>query len=464
MGTKEKVVDPKMQADLEEKVEDEDEKTKTDAAIGGGDGLEFEAEDQEERDIDDLHERLLKLSTKNRRRTIERLAEAHPEEQLRPTVRDRRDLDSGNMYHQHRGEFQFPPRDNLRQKSQGGQFNPVSSFGQSQFPNSLGHSQTPKQNIVVENNYKKLKVFSAKLKPGSGELDYRHWRRAAVRVVEDEDLADSKKKQLVLDSLQGRADDIVDFSKHQSVYEILSLLDSNFKAMIDGDDILADFYQMIQEERKTASEFLSDLYVELTEIVKEGGASMGRMPKLLLSQFIRGTRDEDILTKLRLEDLKTNPPSFPDLMSAVRREEGKRTERKLRLKRANVTVTRSSLVTASPEAVPELPDPDVERLQRRVNKLESMCAGLEAMTVEDVPEPETVEIPRQEVARMQRRLAQLEDKVNKVRSRSIFCYRCGEDGHVATDCNGPSNKALVLEKVEKRNQRRREYQKQNQGN
>ena len=419
-----------------------------DAAMGGGTPSSVEEE------VDELHERLVKLSRKDRRRTMERLATFYPDEGLGSVERppDVREKNQGEY------SLSFVPKAISDDKY-------TSSFTTSTSGHRSGSTQNTRSNIVVENNYKKLKIFSSKSKPGSGELDYRHWRRAAVRVVEDEDLSRARKKQLILDSLQGKAEDIVDFSREQSVKDILDLLDCNFKALVDGDDLLADFYQMIQEEKQSASEYLSDLYIELTEIVKEGGTSMGQMQKLLLNQFIRGTRDEEMLTKLRLDEQKYNPPNFPSLMSAVRREECKRTERKLRHKKGSGA--RSSVVTASRETVAEPADPEVDRLQRRVNKLETMCSKLEAMPFPEEESDELEALPIQpEVAQMQRRLAQLEEKVDKVRSRTIFCYRCGEDGHLATDCSNAPNKSLVLEKVEKRNQRRREYQsrRQNQGN
>ena len=315
--------------------------------------------------------------------------------------------------------------------------------------NLKSDKKTPQ--IVVDSSYKRLKVFSAKPKPGQGELDYRHWRRAALRVTEDEEMSEAKRKKIVLDSLQGKADDLVDFSRDLPLKELLQLLDSNFKILVEGDDLLADFYQMVQDEKKSASEYLTDLYIELTEVVKEGGATLISMPRMLLSQFIRGTRDEELLTRLRLEEQKSNPPSFPEFIANVRREESKRTERKLRLKR--MSVVKASAVKASEDTNSE----ELQLLQKRVNKLESMCAAVVEEEKEDTEE-------EPEVAKLQRRIAQMEKKFDKVRPRLIFCYRCGEEGHIATECQGTANKELVKQKIEQRKARKRFQVKQNQGN
>ena len=177
------------------------EEDKLELAAGGEDlSLEQEAED--------LQKRLSKLSKKDRRRTIDRLAALYPEEGFglfdkAPDVREKVP-----------GEYQFP----LASKPRVEKF--ASPSATSTGGQRSGTSQSSRSNIVVENNYKKLKTFSSKTKPGSGELDYRHWRRAAVRVIEDEDLPRAKKRHLILDSLQGKAEDLVAFIRDQSVTKL----------------------------------------------------------------------------------------------------------------------------------------------------------------------------------------------------------------------------------------------------
>ena len=48
----------------------------------------------------------------------------------------------------------------------------------------------------------------------------------------------------------------------------------------------------------------------------------------------------------------------------------------------------------------------------------------------------------------------VQDLQTKVKS-GVFCYRCGQDGHVAYDCDNPPNKSLVEEKYATRRGRRR---------
>lgn len=281
--------------------------------------------------------------------------------------------------------------------------------------------------IYVNTQGRKLKVFSGEKKPRSGEQDYRQWRRSAVRILEDEELSDSRKKKIILDSLQGKADDIVDFHRDENVSQILKILDANYKNLVDGDDLLADFYQMFQEESQNASDFLSDLYVELVEVVKEGGTSLLQSEKLLMKQFVRGCRDDSLVTKLELEKRFNNPIQFPELMSMVRREEARRTERKLRLKKS----AQSRAATAE--------NVEFLQLQGKVLELESKCQSMQLNVAAD-----------SETVQLQQRISKLEEELEKVRKHSFFCYKCGIDNHIASECKNAPNKPLVRLKLEQR--------------
>ena len=189
---------------------------------------------------------------------------------------------------------------------------------------------------------------------------------------------------------------------------------------------------MYQDESQTASDFLSDLYVELVEVVKEGGATLSQTPRLLLKQFVRGCRDENLITKLELEKKYSSQIEFPDLISMVRREEARRTERKLRLKRS--AHSRAAVENA-----------EMVSLQQKVVELEAKCQSLEVKEVVN----ESVPVDPQ-VGQLQQRLAQVEAELDKVRKRSFFCYKCGIDNHIASQCHNVPNKTLVRLKLEQR--------------
>ena len=210
--------------------------------------------------------------------------------------------------------------------------------------------------------------------------------------------------------------------------------------MVDGEELLIDFYNIIRKEKQTLSEYISDLYIELGDVVKHGGLHLDHVNKTLLKQFIRGCCDDDLLVKLRLEDEVSNPPQFPDLIARIRREEARRTGRRLLSKKQ----ARSQAVVVEEPAADEA---EVELLRRRVAQLEAAASKAEP---QPAPTPVAMVTTSPEVAQLQHRLAEVEDKLKVRQNSNIFCYRCGQDAHMATECQNPPNKALVQEKREAR--------------
>lgn len=265
--------------------------------------------------------------------------------------------------------------------------------------------------LTFEPSTRKLRVFSASSKPGSGEVDYKHWRRAALRISEDEEISEAHKKRIILQSLQGEAEDAVDLNRDKSAAEIIAILDKLYGPVIDGRELLANFYQQYQQSNQSASQYLNQLFLLLGDVVKSGTMSKDKLPQTLLTQFVRGIDDEELLSKLRLEDKHEAPPDFPDLLHLVRQEETRRQERRARHKhqaRSQVMAVQEPSPTSSAKTS------ETAQLQQRIAELE----------------------------------AQMKDMGKKKSSRKVFCYRCGEDDHVATECMNPPNKTLV-EKKEK---------------
>ena len=353
-----------------------------------------------EDEFENIRERLGKLKSKDRRRTMEQLSVIFPEEHAaKPDVRDRN----------------VPP--------------PI--LGQQHAAVVTGQREG---RITFETSNRRIKNFSAQSKPANGEVDFKHWHRAALRTQEDPDLPESQKKRIILQSLVGDAEDAIDPLRNLSVDELLIALEKMYGSMTDGNDLLANFYQEFQGKEQTAGEYLSQLFIALSEVVSSNGIAMSAMNKTILRQFLRGVHDEDLLNKLRLEDRVATPPSFPDLIALVRREESKRTERRLR--------------------------------HRKLVKSQATIVDNDILTV-SVPQESKKSIPNakdNEVIQLQQRISQLEDKMTQAKTggkRKVFCYRCGMDGHVATDCNNVANKDLVKEKIENR---KSAYGKANSGN
>lgn len=357
---------------------------------------------EEEEEMENLLARLQGLSSEARRKTMVEL--------------ERLDDKTGK-----REEFSKSPRRTSFQSSQ-----PMFDLSESRHQRS----------IVVDTTPRKIKNFSGSDKLGSGEVDFKHWRRAAIRIVEDQELSESRKRTVLLQSLTGLAEDAIDEHRNAAPRFMIDVLDKIFGSTADGRDMLADFFQVFQEPGQSSSQFLSKLYVKLTEIVERDGISIRALPENLIRQFVRGCSDEELITKLRLEDFVDDPPDFPTLVECIRKEEARRTERRLRLKRVSRTNSCASVVEKKPDnTVPSntsaKQDGETEKLKERIRELEKERVQAESLV---------------------QRVNILEESVS--RRDNKFCFRCGNDGHMAWDCSAPPNRALVEEKSKARRQRR----------
>lgn len=302
----------------------------------------------------------------------------------------------------------------------------------------VSHSPGSLSNITVENpSDKKLPRFSGRDTPGHGEVDFRKWDRCAQRLF-DENISEEQKKRILLKSLCGEADDIAELNKTKSVSEILAVLQNTYGCMIDGEELLIKFYQM-QQKKPNASEFLNELYIELGDVVKYKGLSQSKFDSTLLKQFIRGSTDQMLLLKLRLEEQVDNPPAYPDLIKSIRREEAVRTGRKVQQKlQAKSQVTHA---VSSDEA-------DSPPVRKSGDSGSTIPATISTPTMATNVQVASL---NQEVAYLQQRLASCEQRLANKKASKIFCYRCGlDDGHMATDCVNPPNKYLVQQKQEER--------------
>ncbi len=275
--------------------------------------------------------------------------------------------------------------------------------------------------IYIDRNESKLPRFSGAEKLGSGEVNFVKWHRAANRLLSDDSISDNTKKSIIFRSLTGLAEDIADLHRERTPAAIVDLVKVQFGGLCDGEDLLIAFHQHNQQPNESSTDYLSALFVELGEVLNSGGINSRDMPKLLLKQFIRGSSDEDLITKLRLDDRLDNPPAFPEFIGLVRKEESRRTEKRLRAKK----LARSHQVAAAEET-------EVDKLRKEMAELKLQLTSAQQAT----------------------QTHQCQQVSTQPRTKSFFCFRCGGDAHYAFDCANPPNKQLVQQKSEEAKNRR----------
>ena len=286
---------------------------------------------------------------------------------------------------------------------------------------------------------RKLRLFSGRSPIPSGEVDFETWRLLVRQLEDDGHISDADTKLVILQNLLRPALDAVKAIGPLS--EVLDVLDNLYGSVVDGQELLIRFHTTYQEEKESASEYVQRIYLLVIESSEKGGAILGDVPKLLLSQFIRGCRDEALIAKLKLEEKVGAPPSFAVLLLSIRREESKMVEKRLRLKAAGRVST-----------VAVVEDPT----SGQIKQLQDQVSQLSAQLQQHMSQPKVPYSKSEKVKGAASQASGADSGRGRRPSHRgrqkfpIFCYRCGLDGHSMDKCREAKNPTLVQEKLELR--------------
>uniref|UniRef100_A0A3P9H8L1 CCHC-type domain-containing protein n=1 Tax=Oryzias latipes TaxID=8090 RepID=A0A3P9H8L1_ORYLA len=141
--------------------------------------------------------------------------------------------------------------------------------------------------------------------------------------------------------------------------------------------------------------------------------------------------------KLQLEQQKTNPPSFSDLLLQLRTEEDRQLAKESLMKqhigaaKQKATIQSHSACSCghSPPPNRELKEmkEQLQRLQKQMSQLltRNLAAESKSTTQHLKPSP-----PRR----------------SSTKPKPWYCFNCGEDGHVSSTCTNRADPILVQQK------------------
>lgn len=324
----------------------------------------------------------------------------------------------------------------------------------------------------------RLRQFSGKVPCPSHEVDFDTWRNSVDLMLQDPALSDFQRSRKILDSLVPPAVHVVKPLGPQALpATYLELLDSAFETVQDGDELFAVFLNTFQNTGETPSQFLHRLQAALTKVLKRGGLLASDADRHLLRQFCRGCWDNALIADLQLERKKENPPSFTELLLQLRTEEDKQTAKETRMKkhlgtskqRANVHLLAASSIENDISAN------DVTDLRNQIAQLQSQFTSQKGKTVEPqaLPRDDEIAMLKKQVTQLRSQLTSRKPKkaTNGAKSqvkpkaadcqpttdtdsqprpsnrpRPWYCFRCGEDNHIASTCENEPDPSLVAEK------------------
>lgn len=343
-----------------------------------------------------------------------------------------------------------------------------------QFPQlSADLISTPEvQRVIVEHIVKSSDVashsnLSYKLKPFSGrvphpafEVDYDAWRSSVEFCINDPTISDTQVVRKILESLSLPAANVVKtLGPTATSKSYLTLLDSAYAAVEDGDELFARFLNTNQNVGEKSADYLQRLHTALSSVINRGGIAPGDANRQLLRQFCRGCWDSPLLNSLQLEQRKSDPPCFAELLLLLRTEEDKQASKATRMKQhLGITKTRALTqvqTTCMPDTSSSYPimDPDDaptadDDLRKQLANLSAQVAQLQARcTDKPVKTAAKGNKKQQQKTKVEPDLKEIKQITARVpRPKPWYCFRCGEDAHIASACSKDPNPVLVAAK------------------
>ncbi|KAG1952160.1 paraneoplastic antigen Ma1 [Pimephales promelas] len=328
--------------------------------------------------------------------------------------------------------------------------------------------------------YRRLRTFSGIVPTPAGEEALESWMDQARMMITECECSEKEKRRRIIESLKGSALDVVKAVRFSSPdatsLQYLEALEGAFGTPESGEDLYFAFRLLRQNPGEALSDFLKRMEKSLTKVAQKGGLPWKNLDQTRVEQLIRGAVESDLmLLQLRLRERRGNPPTFLTLLNEIREAEESEAARhslgftvkpvprprerqsslavvrelKAEIEELRTKVAEGSSKVTMPEVMMEpkpIPrkrggdtsgDSEVLSLRKQVQRLEEQLASL---SIRQSPQ-------------MTRDPHSLEQADTSVKPRfekaqeDYFCYKCGEDGHIAPKCKAPENYCLVIQKL-----------------
>ncbi|KAL1258937.1 hypothetical protein QQF64_009514 [Cirrhinus molitorella] len=199
------------------------------------------------------------------------------------------------------------------------------------------------------------------------------------------------------------------------------------------------FRSTYQNEGEKLSAYILRLDRMLHSMLRKKGIEYSALNHLQMQQIVRGALASDLVAmRLRMTHKLCAPPSFNELMKEVGEEENMVNSRSSLQSNLAMSVVPSAKKESAANA--NVADTEVEKLKREIRGLKSEVSRLSAAA----KEPVTQDRPT-----MHSLTATAERKMpaRPVNKANVFCYRCGEDGHLKHDCANEENLRRVNQRL-----------------
>ena len=333
-------------------------------------------------------------------------------------------------------------------------------------------------------SYRRLRIFSGSIPTPAGEESLDYWLEQATLMVQESEWPEQEKKRRIIESLRGLAVEVVKSLRlsrpRASPEEYLNALDNAFGSAESGEDLYFSFRLIQQKAGEKLSDYVRRLEPILAKVVKKGGISDRDKDRVRVEQLLRGAIGSDwMLLRMRLNERKVYPPNFLDLFTEIRTEEEHDRTRQRVNTRVRSVAARDESAENDTDIVEEL-KADFKALKTYVSEMnkrpsfgegecdvhplasQSFQSGKDGADevalrkkgnrLEKKWKAKGGDVAEQQVAAaaVGMNTAERGSSARPQRFRSDgdrFCYRCGEDGHIATKCSSPENEKRVIRRL-----------------
>lgn len=316
-------------------------------------------------------------------------------------------------------------------------------------PNDLNPPEI--QRVVVEHVVRstglsvppslQLRTFSGRIPKPNAEADFESWRSQIDLLIADPNLSPLHVTRRIMESLLTPAADLIKGLGPDTLPTVLlRILDSAFGTVQDGEELYAQFLNILQNPGERPSVYLQRLQLTLNAVVKRGGIPAAETDRHLLKQFVRGCWDNAVITKLQLEQRRENPPTFSELLLLLRTEEDRQQVKETLMKKhigsgsSKPKVNIQSQSTCSCGHSSASSSNELKELKKQMQELQRQMSSFLA---KQQPPAQSTSAPRQS----SRPLPQ-----SAAKPKPWYCFNCGEDGHVSSSCTNAANPTLVEQK------------------
>uniref|UniRef100_A0A8C5LVL4 Paraneoplastic antigen Ma-like C-terminal domain-containing protein n=1 Tax=Leptobrachium leishanense TaxID=445787 RepID=A0A8C5LVL4_9ANUR len=175
---------------------------------------------------------------------------------------------------------------------------PTTGFPPATFFTTMGKLvETLAQNSAAPANYgyRKLGFCSGKVPVPTGEEDFDTWIDQAMQAVEEWEVADTVKRQRLIESLRAPASDVIRNLKRDkpgwTAAEYLQALQEIFGGVEDCAELIHRFshtYQKEEEEELSMSTYVWRLDKIIHQVILKGGMEPSHASKALMDQIFKG--------------------------------------------------------------------------------------------------------------------------------------------------------------------------------